>query len=245
MTLDAIGTLEKVKQGMRLSWSMKDGEKQIWEYKGERSVVKTYYDELVLATPGNVPEFDTVEYDAGKGLATITMTKLITPGEANSVQPADNGTIYELEANELSIPIEQHPHWVSLSDEDIMAVKQAVEDNEQEDDAWSALQLSLYRRLMRGVTEYTESSYVLRETKTVSLRSLQTVSFTNINEVVTPPSTAAINPLITSLPSGQWIKKAPTLRQLNRRQWLIVTEWWWYRQVDAIIYTGGTWLPET
>jgi hypothetical protein len=101
--------------------------------------------------------------------------------------------------------------------------------------------LVLFRILEGGVEEYLESAYVLRETKVVSGRNAVQANFSNINRVDNPPSNAAVNTLIGSLNElgGEWLKKAPSIRQITKTKWSVVTEWWWAYVWDYYLY-GGT-----
>lgn len=160
----------------------------------------------------------------------------ITIGEFTSF----GQSVYELNVNELSNPIESHAYFESLSsDPQIVDVKRNVDENLAADGSWTSLQLDLYKHLIRGLTEYNASQYVLRETKNVSKRSTVTASFTNVNRMDTPPNVAAANTLIGSIPTQEWLKKSPVVRQTGTRRWQIVTEWWGATKLSSVLY-GGT-----
>jgi hypothetical protein len=151
----------------------------------------------------------------------------------------DGETTYELMANEMSQHISTHSYFASLTDSEVAAVLQAVEAKQPS--TFTGAQSDLYAHCIRGLDEYVVSNYVLRETKNVSKRSLLTASYTNVNQVDTPPDTQVANTLIGLVPSGEWLKKTPIVRQVGNRRWQIIQEWWWAEKWSRILY-GGSYL---
>jgi hypothetical protein len=227
--LDQIGTTDPVKQGTKLTWSYFDGEREGVQYKGERSIIYSLYQSYKTVAGFN-PEYDGIDYDPGKGLATLTLYKV-----------ADGEPLYELSANEISQSITMHEYFEDLTVEQVRQVLVVINDLTPADGTWTDLQQQLHTQLLFGITEYNISQYVLRETKTVSKRSTVTAAFDEVNTVSDPPSTSAANTLIGELPTGEWVKKSPVVRQIGSRKWQIITEWWWYRKASRILY-GGTYL---
>ena len=239
--LGKIGGSIACPQGTKLVWTLKDGERQKFEWQGTRDIIEPLYQSLKTST-GGVADYDSVEYDPGRGKAICTAVKVISPGDVGSTQIEDDCIIYELDTNEESIPIQSHPYFESLDSADIQEIMQEIAEYGT-GSALTGKSKDLFNRLAFGAEEYIRSSYVLRETKTVSDRTLITLSYVNVNEVVTPPSPAGLSGIIKSLPAGEWLKKAPQVRQLDRTHWQIITEWWWAVKHDSCLYTGGTWLP--
>lgn len=228
--LDIIGS-GNVRQGTPKSWAYTEGETEIQTYRGDKITMQSLY-ETLKSVAGFNPTWDGVSFDPGKGVATVSV-KLV----------GDGATLYELSANEISASIATHKYFDSLTDDQVTDVYLAAQTYDKSMYAgFSSIQKKLYARLIRGIEEYPTSQYVLRETKTVSKRSTVQASFINDNVVDTPPNTSTVNTLIGSLPTGEWIKKSPIVRQIGSRKFQIITEWWWTRLADAILY-GGTYLP--
>jgi hypothetical protein len=108
--------------------------------------------------------------------------------------------------------------------------------------AFSAAETVLYNFYAMGVQEYTLPGYVLRSVRNVSKRSTVAASYANVNTVQPPPNVANVNTLIGSLPTGEWLLKAPQVRQYGARRWQITQEWWWSPKWSALLY-GGTGTP--
>lgn len=225
--LDQIGNDSACQQGTKLVWSYYDGERQAITYKGNKSVISALYNSY-KSVAGFSPDYDGIEYDPGRGLATLTLSRV-----------ADGEPLYELSANDVMNHISTNENFDSLTGDQVAAVLSAVD--EREANSFTSLQSYLYEHLIRGIEEYPVSQYVLRETKNVSKRSVVTASFDNVNRVTSPPATNAANTLIGELPTGEWVKKAPIVRQIGARRWQIQTEWWWARKWSKMLY-GGTYL---
>jgi len=227
--LQVYGSTGAIQQSSTTRWAYGQGEISETVYKGVYAAVKTLYDSY-KAVAGSNPTYDqlNIVYERGKGIL--------------SVSTVDDGTPqYELIANELSQPVSQHNYFKgTLTDAQIGAVIAAVQT--QSPEVFTGKQLELQNMLLSGVTEYMVSSYVLRETKQVSKRSSVSASFANVNLKDTPPATTTVNSLIGTLPTGEWLKKAPQVRLIGTKRWTIQTEWWWYEKLSAILY-GGTGTP--
>jgi hypothetical protein len=227
-TLDIIGTSSPTTARVTKSWDYFNGEVTETVIRGTRAAVATAY-ETYKAVAGFSPEYDSVSFDPGRGLAQLSIRQI-----------QDGAPLYELQANELSNPIWLHSHFSALSAADILEVRMAFESG-TEISTGDAKQ-DLWEMLCKGTEEYLISSYVLRETKNVSKRSTVAASYSNVNRVEAPPDITAVNALIGGLPSGEWLKKAPVVRQVGSRRWQIVTEWWWAEKWSEILY-GGTLTP--
>ena len=228
--LDFIGPQSKTfTSGKNLSWQYISGEVQTIIYEGDRTSVENLYNSYKQVA-GFSPDYDDLQYTNKGGRASLTI-KLC----------ADGAPIYEMPSNEVSAHISTHPYFDSLTDDNVAEVLKAVD--KKNGTGLTGKKKDLFARLIRGIEEYTTSQYVLRETKIVSKRSSVTASWENVNMVDTPPATSAANTLLGNVPTGEWIKKQPDIRQVGSRRWQIVTEWWWTKKADAILY-GGTYLPE-
>ena len=225
--LDIIGEAGAVQQGTAKSWRYFEGQSEVLRYRGEAAIIRPLYESYKIVAGFN-PEWDSIDYEPGKGAATLTLTK-----------SADGEAVYELTPNEISQSVAMHEAFDALSDADIESVYQAF--NDYSGSSLTGDKGKLYKLLIHGIEEYNVSQYVLRETKTVSKRSTVTASFDNVNTVSDPPDTSAVNTLIGTLPTGEWIKKSPVVRQVGSRRWQIITEWWWTRKASSVLY-GGTYL---
>lgn len=233
-------------QGKRKSWSYFSGEVVERTWKGTRTLVDGIYENVKV---GNDPDGnpytsqipDAASIDEGRGLATL------------NVQYAEDGeAVYELMANEIAVPVHAAPYFTSATAITADEVNQAYDAWDQKlsvADAralhgWSAGSKPdvLFKLLSLGTESFYYSTYVLRETKNVSRTADVSASYANVNRVTSPPSYSSVNALIGNVPSGQWLKKAPIVRQVAAVRWQIITEWWWDTSWSSVLY-GGSRVP--
>lgn len=248
--LQTIGSTSAVEQGKKKQFVRGGAESELWSYRGPKAAVAALYEAFKSAALID-PTIAVIDYDEGRGLSTLTVNKATEQallGVSNS-----NGitTVYELIPNEFSKRPELAPYFqgeTPITNDQIRAAYNAHLDQTVNDEATlitryslASLSLDLFRLLEKGVEEYLESAYVLRETKVVSGRNAVRANFDNINRVDTPPENAATNTLIGNLNErgGEWLKKAPSIRQITKTKWSVVTEWWWAWKWSAKLY-GGT-----
>lgn len=224
--LKTIGSTESIQQRTDKRWSYPSGESTQVVFKGVAASVASAYETYKIIA-GYTPSVDQVSYTQEKGIGNLTVTT-----------QEDGPDIYELIANELSNPIYTHTYFSSLTAQNIHDVRKCFETGKPDSSLFDAKQLELLSFLQKGVESYLESSYVLREVKTLSNRSLTKADYASVNTVVTPPNVSAINKLIGALPSGEWLKKAPQVRMVSVRKWQVSTEWWWAKTWP--VYLGGS-----
>jgi len=235
--IKAAGAPDSVTYRAKLNWAFTTGERQEVEIKGTETAVKAIYDNLKLVA-GSQPTYDTMEYDPGRGVARLKLSKVVDNSES---QPGVDEAEYEFFPVEYSKRPQHHSHFASLTTDQVSAVLKAAENPNinETSSGFTALSLELFRHLRYGVDDLTESGYALRETKIVSRRTTLQASYDNVNRVVDPPDISAINAIIGVLPGGEWLKKAPTVTRVGRR-WRITQEWW-LAERWSVAY-GGTWL---
>lgn len=94
--------------------------------------------------------------------------------------------------------------------------------------------------LSRGETSYVVSQWVLRHSLVVAANTSIKPTITNIDKVYTTAglqSAEAIPATIKfDLPTGQWLKKAPTVEQESADKWRITQEWWFAEEWDSWTY---------
>lgn len=229
MAKSVLGSQNAIDQGTQKTWNFADGEMRTQVFRGLTLAVENLY-ESSKSLAAFDPYLDSLDFDPGHGIGTL-ITREVEDGKP----------IYELWSNDVYKPVQAHPYFAdSLTSDQFLDVRKAMDESTSittEDKAQE-----LWELLNKGTVEYLESAYVLRETKNVSKRSVISASFTDVNRVSDPPDTAQVNHLIGSLPTGEWLKRSPQVRQFGARRWQITTEWWWGEKVSAILY-GGTGTP--
>lgn len=152
---------------------------------------------------------------AGEGRLTVTR-------ESPVEDPV--GTA-EVEWVELRKKIETHPRYAEVTDDDMRAVRAAVADPESGEPDVGARALELYKKLLRGQTEYSIGSPVARLTTPLAKDDL-TAGGTWFREA--PPF---------AHPDGyEWMKTVDQRRKTGR-QYDRVEEWTGAEDWDADIYT--------
>ena len=238
--------IDPIKQGTVRKFVAYKGETTIETYKGQREQVKALYDAFVVNLAAT-PQYDTINFDPGKGLATLTLTTVCSSSSASQNIPRSIA-MYEVYANELSNPIQSAPQFVDMTNAQMLEVLKAIDALSGASGEWTTLQTQLYGELIHGHTEYFCSQYVLRETITTSNRLTVYASFADVNRVVSPPDQASANVLIGAVEglmywpndvSLEWLKKSPIVRMTSAKTWEIITEWWGADKWSKLMY-GGT-----
>lgn len=134
-------------------------------------------------------------------------------------------------------------YFSSLTNAEIIAVREAFENREEMDGAWSQLQKRLYGHLNHGQESYTDTYYELRLSwNTTSDRNLQ-ISADNPNTVQPLPTLKpALQNLIDGLPSGEWLKKPAHVVSAAKQGWQVQLSYIWAKEW-SVIY-GGTFTGE-
>ena len=250
-----LGSTSAHEQGKKWTFQRGGAEAQLWTYKGPSAAVASLYNSFKSSALID-PRITVIDFDEGRGLGTLTVTyadEQAVLGVSN-----ENGIVkfYEMIPNEFSKRPELSPYFTQsatpITNDEIRAAYNAHNDSSYQDEATavtkyglSGLSLILFRILESGTEEYLETAYVLRETKVVSGKNAVQANFTNVNRVETPPVASAGNVLIGSISSlgGEWLKKAPSIRQITRAKWTVQTEWWWASGWDYYLYGGSLNAP--
>tara|TARA_B100001013_G_C24542879_1_gene415380 strand:- start:280 stop:870 length:591 start_codon:yes stop_codon:yes gene_type:complete len=106
-------------------------------------------------------------------------------------------------------------------------------------DSWSSGMLSLRYHLLHGAAQYVETGFIFRR----SLHGVRTasinVSFADVNTVISQPSffTAMAN-LVGTIPTGEWLKKAPYVEYIGKGRWRCTEEAQWAEKW-SVVYGGS------
>ena len=250
-----LGSTAAHEQGKKWNFQRGGAESQLWTYKGPSAACAALYDTFKASALID-PRIAVLDFDEGRGLGTLTVT--YADDQALLGVSNENGItkFYELIPNEFSKRPELAPYFQPRTgtaitiDETINAYKAynlGVSRTAAQAAPYSLtdLGLALFDLLSSGVEEYLESAYVLRESKVVSGKNAVRANFDNINRVDNPPTSAAANTLIGDLSDryGEWLKKAPSVRQISRTKWAIQSEWWWANKWSYVLYGGSLGAP--
>lgn len=162
---------------------------------------------------------------AGEG--RLTIRREISLGEMG-----DTGGSVEVEWIELRKKIETHPRYNDLTDDDLRTIRAAVADPEAGQpeslgEAGKELALELYKKLLRGQTEYSIGAPVARRTTPMRRDDLSAGATWFLQD---PPF---------QHPSGyQWMKTLDTRRRTGRA-YERIEEWTGAEEWDPDIYTTG------
>jgi len=237
------GSASNIPQGTRRQWAPETGERQEYLWRGLAQALAVLYESLKVDASTD-PTFEGLSFDPGKGVGELRAVRRQTSiGVPQSRQP-----IYEMWVNYMQEPIENHPRYASLTEAQIAEVLRAYDEYEDADSAWSALELELFKFLVRGKHTYDGEMYVIRRTE-YDLREGSVIARChNVGRVdPAPPDISALNPIVGSLPTCEWLKKAPQVRRDANRMFSVEQEWWGVPSASgggwsAALY-GGTRVP--
>ena len=96
------------------------------------------------------------------------------------------------------------------------------------------------RALLRGVTAYSVSQFVLRNTVVVASNYSIKPAYTNVGKILTTAQVQTIhNPPTTikfALPEGFWLERTPTCEQTASDKFTITREWYHHDEYDDFLY---------
>jgi len=214
----------------RKDFTKEGGEILSYDHTGDEASVAADYDTYKAAmVASTATTISSLSYTAVGGRATFIRRYV-----------RENQDIEELYGIDVIKDIATAPYFDDLTDANIIAVRTAFENSEAADAGWNAKQKNLYMHLARGSESYFETQFILRVTKHSVLLTAAAASFADINTVVTAPTLSSnMSALVASLPSGEWLKKPPSVENLGKGRWRVVQEYHWAKKW-SIIY-GGTW----
>jgi len=206
-------------------------------YTGPRASIEAIETETVerqrVGAITNVASIQTVLDNRGRG--TLTITRELLASDSTSER---DGT-QELFGIEIVRDISTAPYFASLSNAQIIAVRDLFEQREAADGGWSTLQKRLYGHLAHGQESYTETAYEFRQSWTTSSTTAITRAATGVNTVqALPPLSGTLRRLVSQLPAGEWLKKPTTVTSAGRRGWTVSLHYQWAPQW-SVIYGGS------
>ena len=217
--------------------SATDGERAVYVYEGTNDEISALY-ATALKSMGSVYEGVSYQPQKGSSPATLTLTGI---ADGSKAALATAVTTYELIPQEVLVPVHLHSAFNALTAADCADCYNRAEDTTVTTTpaGWSTAKAGLYSLLLQRTMQVAEVSYVLRRTKLCNSIGSTAASYTNVGKVDAPPSPGG---LLGSLPSGEWLKKAPAVRQIGmlpwQNRWQVVDEWQWAKKWSTILYAG-------
>lgn len=173
-------------------------------------------------------------------------------GAAPATNPDTEQTVtWELAGNDLSKDLFDHANYTALADAEKETLKKfrsggleitadALSDANLTEDAEKFRDL-----IKKGAEGYTISQYILRRTGVVALDWAGTFGISNVGnyyETTADLSSEEEVPaaLKFSMPSGQWLKRTPTVRQNKDGRWVSTQEWWHADSWSDVLYDAVT-----
>ena len=158
-------------------------------------------------------------------------------GAAPSDDPANDQTVtWELVGNDLNKDIFDHPNYEGLSDVEKIVLDELRRTRNFENANLVTINPGStgdkFKQLIEiGTESFPVSQYVLRRTGTVSITWNGQFAMTNVGKVYASTSdleTAESVPagLKFILPTGEWLKRTPSVRQERDGRWNITNEFW-------------------
>ena len=210
-------------------WTKEGGEVPVKIIEGNFNEINTrYLAEKVAGSAYGTSNLASIGYESNRGRARLIMRYV-----------RENQDIEELYAVDVLRDIALAPYFQTLSNAEVLAVRTVFNNQTAEDDAWSALQKTLYKHLIFGVESYIDKQFILRTSTFTSSAKEVAADFSALNTVVTAPTLSSnMTRLIASLPTGEWLQGPTSAEHLGRGRWRIENEVQWAKKW-SVIY-GGT-----
>ncbi len=245
-----IGNTEVVQYRPRRVWDATNGWSTVTRYEGTAEAIQAKANELANNDSG----VDVIEEDIHGKAGTLMCRVYEDAGSGGGGNTEELNAVWELIAQDILKPIERHSDYNAIKEARKRDIENYVRDRVQYSSITAPTtdaEKALAGYFANQTLDFYLTQLILRKTCVVTTKSAITISYTGMNRVVT---LASINPpsillgTLTSLPlesgsSGawEWLKKGPQLRQIARRKFQIVYEYWGAEKW-AEIY-GGSWTP--
>lgn len=246
--LSILGSQEATPQGIKARWQAGSGQTLIYSWRGPTDAVTAIYNGLVNAALVD-PTITVMDFNPGKGNAELIVQQASAGSVLGTVNSGGVTKVYEILPNEFMKRAEQAPYFSDLTPSNIVKAYSAydagVPDASVSPYSLTGKSLDLWKLIVQagGNPEYFASGYVLRETFVISGLAKIAPVYTDVNKVVeTPKEIWSINQAFGTIPAGEWLKKAPTVRQISRTKWHVQNEYWWADKWSTALY-GGTGTP--
>lgn len=238
------------------TWDLADGTQTFKEFAGTKAAILQKFRELAAAGADSGVDALRDTYNGQSG--RLSCRVIDDSGGADGGNTEAVNAIWELIANDILKPIETHSDFDSIAADRKREIENYVRSATDYPATLSgAAELSLAGYYAYQVLDFPLTELLLRKSIVVSSRSTITAAYAYMNRCVAinadqlianigPPS--ALLGVLTSLPlmSGadgawQWLKKAPQVRQVGKRKFQIMYEWWGTERWAGIY--GGSWFP--
>ena len=257
--VNTLGSTEAIQQPDKIRFTKGGGKELVRTWKGALAAIQAKA--TTLEADDTVSGYTITE-------SPVAVLEATYPDGSDSPSPPPlkpkDYTEWDIAPVELSKPLATHPYFdpdsddnSSLSAEDKTDLRKQI--NQIENDLELATKdvantsygtgdvltiTEKYKKLrLKGVTNYTAYSYVLRETLKVSSNQIVDVAVSGVGEVSSAPDLADANihvrDFIASL-GGEWLKQAPNVRRFNKSKYQIVTDWQWANEFSPTLYPGGS-----
>lgn len=159
-------------------------------------------------------------------------------GAAPATNPDTEQTVtWELAGNDLQKDIFHHPDFDLLAEADQVIMRDFrngvvnIDAAGLDDGLLDATGKAFRDVINKGEESYLISQYVLRRVGVVSLDWQGTFGITNVGKYYSSSSDltdveGVPSALKFSLPSGEWLKRTPTVKQGRDGRWSMTQEWW-------------------
>jgi len=250
---------------VRREWNYDDGEKLTHEWRGTRAKIDAKFDEQVLdAQDGTViPRVASVSSEStdGRSRLIVRFGRKYLDDETTAQHGAEVQVIEELYAVDIVKDIRNAPYYNSggdaaLTDEEAAWVTECADHNYSDAEitsqakqrglhdllffsGWTAAMLSLRYHLLHGASQYIETGFIFRR----SLHGVRTaainVSFADVNTVIPQPTFFTVmEALVGTIPTGEWLKKAPYVEYIGKGRWRCTEEAQWAEKW-SVVYGGS------
>ncbi len=258
MSATVIGLNSFTKVGTRNGWSKNGGLTTIFDYEGPIDKVDELFNSLI-----DDEAIDSLSKNKRGGKGMLAVTYVDDDGSGTGQVTEDLNVIWELVGQDLWKSIKSFggrsedagakAFNLDADQKDLEEVRQAVETSTFFVPA-SATAVVYRDLLLRGADEFVRSSAILRKTINVGPRSTIQGSWKGNDrawkidgEAGSPDlDTAGDAAILGDLSDTddydeskrQWLKRPPTTRQIARRRYSLVQEWWFARRWSYTLYGG-------
>jgi len=228
-------------------WDKDKGSSISREYHGPIEKIDNLYESLI----GDI-SIDTIDRTTqmGKGVLIITAAD-----DENPNNPEEND-LWEVVGQDLYKDLRSHQTYNQDADQaDLEEVRRAIETVDLNfAEPANEPEKSYHKLLLRGVDQYVRTTAILQRSIQAGPRSLLKASWTGVDKAwkisgedgspnLRTTGDAAIIGYLQEMPEydenkKQWLKRAPQLRQVGKRRFALVYQWWYARRWSHSLYDG-------
>ena len=233
--------------GRRRGWTKAQGRSFTDTFRGKKETLEDFYESKV-----DDDSIDGVQFinDSGRVSVEVTTQDESPTGGGESTQVLNE--FWEIIPQDMWKNIRAHQTFNKDDEQGNMELaRQNFENGKPPLIAGLVANAEIYQKLLlHGQEEYVRTAVILQNTVRLGPRSALSGNWEGVDKALrfdndpgSPDPPSAIIGTLDDMPEfddtkKQWLKRAPIVREVQRRRFEIITQWWFARRWSESLYGG-------